>query len=107
MSRRPGMGTADRTEFRTREGPFKREGKSRADKIFLRPGPGSRICRIGENLRQTRLWRICDELPDQNETGRETTGREPSMSQSLIWFYAVAQGLGVLALNVALRVLVS
>ena len=31
----------------------------------------------------------------------------PSMSQSLIWLYAVAQGLGVLALNVALRVLVS
>jgi hypothetical protein len=29
------------------------------------------------------------------------------MSQSLIWFYAVAQGLAVLALNVALRVLVS
>jgi hypothetical protein len=45
---------------------------------------------------------MCEELPDQNETGRET-----SMSQSLIWLYAVAQGLGVLALNVALRVLVS
>jgi hypothetical protein len=29
------------------------------------------------------------------------------MSQGLIWFYAVAQGLGVLALNIALRVLVS
>ena len=29
------------------------------------------------------------------------------MSQGLIWCYAVAQGLGVLALNVALRVLVS
>ena len=29
------------------------------------------------------------------------------MSQSLIWLYAVAQGLGVLVLNVALRVLVS
>ena len=29
------------------------------------------------------------------------------MSQSLIWFYAVAQGLAVLALNVVLRVLVS
>lgn len=29
------------------------------------------------------------------------------MSQSLIWLYAIAQGLGVLALNVALRVLVS
>jgi hypothetical protein len=29
------------------------------------------------------------------------------MSQSLIWLYAVAQGLGVLALNVVLRVLVS
>jgi hypothetical protein len=29
------------------------------------------------------------------------------MSQGLIWLYAVAQGLGVLALNVALRVLVS
>ena len=29
------------------------------------------------------------------------------MSQGLIWFCAVAQGLGVLALNVALRVLVS
>jgi hypothetical protein len=31
----------------------------------------------------------------------------PSMSQSLIWLTAIAQGLGVLALNVALRVLVS
>lgn len=29
------------------------------------------------------------------------------MSQGLIWLYAVAQGLAVLALNVALRVLVS
>ncbi len=29
------------------------------------------------------------------------------MSQGLIWLYAIAQGLGVLALNVALRVLVS
>jgi hypothetical protein len=29
------------------------------------------------------------------------------MSQSLIWLTAIAQGLGVLALNVALRVLVS
>jgi hypothetical protein len=37
---------------------------------------------------------------------RRPVGR-PSMSQGLIWFYAVAQGLGVLALNVALRVLVS
>ncbi|HEY2874032.1 MAG TPA: hypothetical protein VGJ56_19060 [Reyranella sp.] len=76
--------------------------KTPKDKIFLGRGPDSRICRVGENLRQTRLWRMCEELPDQNETGRET-----SMSQSLIWLYAVAQGLGVLALNVALRVLVS
>jgi hypothetical protein len=29
------------------------------------------------------------------------------MSQGSLWFYAIAQGLGVLALNVALRVLVS
>jgi hypothetical protein len=29
------------------------------------------------------------------------------MSQATLWLYAVAQGLGVLALNVALRVLVS
>ena len=29
------------------------------------------------------------------------------MSQGLIWLYAIAQGLGVLALNVGLRVLVS
>jgi hypothetical protein len=29
------------------------------------------------------------------------------MSQGLIWLYAVAQGLSVLALNVALRVMVS
>lgn len=35
------------------------------------------------------------------------TGRENSMSQNLLWLYAVAQGLGVLALNVGLRVLVS
>ena len=102
MSRRPGMGTADRTRFRTRERPFKREGKDPKGKIFPSGRRGSRICRIGENLRKTRLWRICDELPDRKKTGRET-----SMSQGLIWFYAVAQGLGVLALNVALRVLVS
>jgi hypothetical protein len=29
------------------------------------------------------------------------------MSQGQLWLYAIAQGLGVLALNVALRVLVS
>ena len=29
------------------------------------------------------------------------------MSQGLMWLAAIAQGLGVLALNVALRVLVS
>ena len=29
------------------------------------------------------------------------------MSQATLWLYAVAQGLGVLALNLALRVLVS
>src|SRR5579871_2469180 len=102
MSCRPGMGTADSTRFRTRERPFKREGKDHTDKIFHAGPPDSRICQIGENLRQTRLWRICEELPDQNETGQER-----SMSQSLIWFYAIAQGLAVLALNVALRVLVS
>jgi len=45
---------------------------------------------------------MCDELPD-----RWKIGRENRMSQGLIWLYAVAQGLGVLALNVALRVLVS
>ena len=45
---------------------------------------------------------MCDELPDRKKAGRET-----SMSQGLIWFYAVAQGLAVLALNIALRVLVS
>lgn len=37
----------------------------------------------------------------------ERIGRENSMSQNLLWLYAVAQGLGVLALNVTLRVLVS
>jgi len=35
------------------------------------------------------------------------TVRRFRMSQSTIWLYAVAQGVGVLALNVALRVLVS
>ena len=102
MSCRPGMGTADNARFRTRERPFKREGRDPTDKFFHCGMPDSRICQIGENLRQTRLWQICEELPDQNEAGRER-----SMSQSLIWFYAVAQGLAVLALNVALRVLVS
>jgi hypothetical protein len=29
------------------------------------------------------------------------------MSQGSLWLFAVAQGLGILALNVALRVLVS
>jgi hypothetical protein len=29
------------------------------------------------------------------------------MSQGSLWLYAVAQGLGILAINVALRVLVS
>jgi hypothetical protein len=46
---------------------------------------------------------MCEELPDRSKTGRETS----SMSQGLIWIYAIAQGVGVLALNVALRVLVS
>jgi hypothetical protein len=32
---------------------------------------------------------------------------EYRMSQGSLWLYALAQGLGVLALNVALRVLVS
>ena len=103
MSRRPGMGTADRTRFRTPERPFKRDGKGPKDKNFPPDGRDSRICRVGENLRKTRLWRICDEWPDRKKTGRE----RPAMSQGLIWFYAVAQGLGVLVLNVALRVLVS
>jgi hypothetical protein len=35
------------------------------------------------------------------------TGRENRMSQGSLWLYALAQGLGILALNVALRVLVS
>jgi hypothetical protein len=34
-------------------------------------------------------------------------GRENRMSQGSLWLYALAQGLGVLALNIALRVLVS
>jgi hypothetical protein len=37
----------------------------------------------------------------------EDTGRETLMSQGSLWLYALAQGLGVLALNIALRVLVS
>ena len=32
---------------------------------------------------------------------------DPLMSQASLWLYALAQGLGVLALNIALRVLVS
>ena len=31
----------------------------------------------------------------------------PRMSPSSLWLFSVAQGLGILALNVALRVLVS
>jgi hypothetical protein len=96
------MGTADGRLFRAPERPFKWGGKGRKAKIFPTARLGSRICQVRENLRKTRLWRICDELPDRRKTGRET-----SMSQGLIWLYAVAQGLGVLALNVALRVLVS
>ena len=96
------MGTADSSRFRASERPFKRGGKGRKAKIFPTGRLDKRICRVGENLRKTRLWRMCDELPDRRKTGRET-----SMSQGLIWLYAIAQGLGVLALNVALRVLVS
>jgi hypothetical protein len=37
----------------------------------------------------------------------DETGPENRMSQASLWLYAVAQGLAVLVLNVALRVLVS
>jgi hypothetical protein len=35
------------------------------------------------------------------------SGPENRMSQGSLWLYALAQGLGVLALNIALRALVS
>ena len=96
------MGAADRTGFRKGRRAFKGAEKGGKEKNFLCPATGKRICRIGQNLRQTRLWRTCDESPDRKETGRENR-----MSQGSLWLYALAQGLGVLALNVALRVLVS
>ena len=37
----------------------------------------------------------------------DETGPENRMSQGSLWLYALAQGLGVLVLNIALRVLVS
>jgi hypothetical protein len=78
--------------------------KERGEKNSLPFVPKKRICRIPQNLQQTPSWLPCEELPDRkNRIAREFH----VMSEGSLWLFAAAQGLGMLALNVGLRVFVS
>jgi hypothetical protein len=105
---RPGMGTADRTGFRKASPGFKGCQIEAEEKIFFLTPLGKRICRVGENLRQTPPWRTCEKVPDRKDIDREQImlrfiDHHPSAS---LWLIAIAQGLAMLGLNVALRALV-
>ena len=96
------MGAADGTGFRKGPAAVKGVEKGRKEKNFLLSAGRKRICRCRQNLRETPSWRICDEWPR-----RMGPIGEYRMSQGSLWLYAAAQGLAMLALNLALRVLVS
>ena len=105
---RPGMGTADRTGFRKASPGFKGVRIEAEEKIFFLPPLGKRICRVGENLRQTSSWWTCEKAPDLSDfdPGKimlRFIDHHPSAS---LWLIAIAQGLAMLGLNVALRALV-
>jgi hypothetical protein len=102
------MGTADRTGFRDGPPGFKGEENDPAAKIFFVSPLGRRFCRVGKNLRQIPPWRTCEKTPDRKEFDREKimlhfVDHHPTAS---LWLIAIAQGLAMLGLNLALRALV-
>jgi hypothetical protein len=102
------MGTADSMGFRKSRPRFKGVENCPKEKIFFLRPLVERICLVGQNLRQTSPWRAWEKGPDRRDIDQEQAmlhfvDHHPTAS---LWLIAVAQGLAMLGLNVALRALV-